>query len=181
MRHTVKQALVYWEEFHPFHERINKKLIEEAERELLWTRDIRNADGGLTNVRALQTYPRQTNTKHVKIIEKWVCELIPLHLRVGLRPFVVDHSWMANYSKGDHTNYHDHGGWYSYVYYVKTPKGSSPLIFTYSGKRIKAEAGKVVIFPGNLYHHVPKNKCEGRITLAGNVTFDEKFREGKVK
>ena len=60
---------------------------------------------------------------------------------------------------------------FSFVYFVKTPKGSSPLIFTNSGKRIKAEEGKIVIFPGRLLHHVPKNKCEGRMTLAGNGFF----------
>ena len=34
---------------------------------------------------------------------------------------------------------------------------------------MKAEEGKVVIFPGNVFHHVPKNNCDGRIVLAGNI------------
>ena len=62
-----------------------------------------------------------------------------------------------------------HPSAYSFVYFLRCPKGSSPLIFTTSGKRIKAEEGKVVIFPGNLKHHVPKNKCYDRIVLAGNI------------
>ena len=64
---------------------------------------------------------------------------------------------------------HAHPSPFSFVYFVRCPKGSSPLIFTTSGKKIKAEEGKVVIFPGNLLHHVPENKCDGRITLAGNI------------
>ena len=59
-----------------------------------------------------------------------------------------------------------------FVYFVNAPKGASPLVFTTSGKKIKAEAGKVVIFPGTMYHHVPKNKCKNRVILAGNMVFD---------
>ena len=44
-----------------------------------------------------------------------------------------------------------------FVYFIQCPRGSSPLVFSTSGKRVKAEEGKVVIFPGNIYHHVPKN------------------------
>ena len=78
-------------------------------------------------------------------------------------------SWLANYGRGDWTARHDHGSWYSYVYFVRTPRGSSPLIFTTSGKRIKAQEGKVVIFPGNIMHHVPPNRGVERMTLAGNI------------
>ena len=44
-----------------------------------------------------------------------------------------------------------------------------PLVLTTSGKKIKAQEGKVIIFPSNVRHHVPKNRCDGRITLAGNI------------
>ena len=60
---------------------------------------------------------------------------------------------------------------FSFVYFIKCPKGSAPLVFTTSGKRIKAEEGKVLIFPGNMKHHVPKNKGEGRMVLAGNIGY----------
>ena len=51
----------------------------------------------------------------------------------------------------------------SFVYFVKCPKGSSPLVFTTSGKKVKAEEGKIALFPANILHHVPKNRCEGRV------------------
>ena len=77
---------------------------------------------------------------------------------------------MAWYRDNEFTiKHHHYPADYAFVYFVKCPKGSSPLIFTTSGKRIKAEEGKVVIFPGNLVHHVPKNKCYDRIVLAGNI------------
>ena len=58
---------------------------------------------------------------------------------------------------------------HSFVYFVRCPKGSSPLVFTTSKKRVKAEEGKIVVFPGHVLHHVPKNNCEGRVVLAGNI------------
>ena len=78
------------------------------------------------------------------------------------------------YDKGDYTQTHHHSFvLYAFVYFIKTPKGSSPLVFTKSGKKIKAEEGKVVIFPGVLRHHVPKNRCDDRIIVAGNVVFTQ--------
>ena len=85
----------------------------------------------------------------------------------------VDHFWLANYSKGDFTIPHHHKpAMFSFVYFVRCPKGSSPLVLTTSGKRVKSDEGKVVIFPAGVWHHVPQNKCEGRMTLAGNIYYN---------
>ena len=43
------------------------------------------------------------------------------------------------------------------------------MVFTTSGKRVKAEEGKVIIFPGNVLHHVPKTRSDGRVIMAGNI------------
>lgn len=79
--------------------------------------------------------------------------------------------WFAQYDEGDSCKDHHHIPFtsFSFVYFVNSPKGASPLIFTTSGRKIKSEEGKVVIFPMNLMHHVPKNKCKERITLVGNA------------
>ena len=58
---------------------------------------------------------------------------------------------------------------FAFNYFIKTPKESSPLIFTTSGETINAEEGKLVIFPASLIHEVPKNKCDDRIVLSGNI------------
>ena len=80
--------------------------------------------------------------------------------------------WYARYDKNNHTLEHDHNlSWLSFVYFVKCPRGSSPLVFTTSGKKVKAEEGKIALFPANILHHVPKNKGEGRLVLAGNLFF----------
>ena len=79
--------------------------------------------------------------------------------------------WFAKYNKGDYAKNHSHEPYalFSWVYFINCSKGSSPLVFTTSGKKIKAEEGKCIIFPSHLRHHVPKNRCENRLTLVGNV------------
>ena len=71
---------------------------------------------------------------------------------------------------GESTRVHEHlPNVWSFAYFVNCPRGSSPLVFTNSGKKIKAEDGKIVIFPTSVRHHVPKNKCEDRVVLSGNI------------
>jgi len=83
--------------------------------------------------------------------------------------------WGAVYNHGDYTVTHNHNlNHLSFVYFVNTPRGSSPLVFTTSNKKIKAEEGKVVIFNSNLWHHVPKNRCNNRIIIAGNYGIDQR-------
>jgi hypothetical protein len=158
----IKENLKVLVEYHPFHESIKKKILEDN------FNFIRNAivDGYASNLRAERTvgeyYP-----KSVDLIKEWVINII--RNDYGGFDYNID-AWVAKYSEGDYAIEHDHIPYaFSYVYFVNTPKGSSPLVFSTSGKRIKAEEGKVIIFPGSLRHYVPKNRCEGRVTIAGNV------------
>ena len=84
----------------------------------------------------------------------------------------IVHTWFANYNEGDHTDSHTHYPLqYSFVYFVHSPPGSSPLVFTHSNLSIDPTPGTMVIFPGNLKHHVDTNKSTGRLVLAGNFLF----------
>jgi hypothetical protein len=154
----------------PHYKSLNENLLKESE-ELQWLveGEHRNSGGGSSNVKALRT-PNNISSPHIKRVENLIEELVSLYLEGGFRGFKVSESWMNNYKKGDFACSHTHTGFgYSYVYFIKTPEGSSPLVFTSSGKKIKAEEGRIVIFPCDLYHDVPKNKCDGRITMAGNI------------
>ena len=175
----VTEHLEFITETLPDYKSLNDNLLKESEQ-FMWlgAGRHRNADGSRTNVNALRT-PNNICSPHLEIVERLVEELVSLYFAEAdpqgtndlVGGFRVVESWMNNYSKGDFTIPHDHlGCWYSYLYFVKTPKGSSPLVFTSSGKKIKAEEGKLVIFPCNVLHHVPKNKCEGRVAIAGNIS-----------
>lgn len=128
---------------------------------------------------ALMTSYASLNVKEFKLISDYVIHFLSSdrftlhnpHL-TGLDgyPLRMHNLWGQLYNKGHFQNSHHHLPYdWSFVYYVNTPKGSSPLVFTQSRKKIKAEAGKLLIFPGHLTHHVPENKCEGRTVVAGNL------------
>tara|TARA_B100001250_G_scaffold171142_1_gene147406 strand:+ start:179 stop:730 length:552 start_codon:yes stop_codon:yes gene_type:complete len=157
-------------ENHPFYDSLNKKIISET-KGIFYKKGKINRDGGISNVRALKSDPYRISSPSIELVYQWILNLLRNpQFHGGKLKWVVDNSWLACYREGEFAVSHAHYPTaYSFVYFVRCPKGSSPLIFTTSGKRIKAENGKVVIFPGNLLHHVPKNKCDGRIVLAGNI------------
>ena len=156
------------EKSYPFANSIKDKILDQINN-FSFIRDMYNIDGGSSNVKAPQTSAIQdaTNISSVKLLLKWILDLLPNHSNDNFR---VENFWVVHYSREDFTVSHCHyPAQWSWVYFVNSPKGSSPLVFTTSGKRIKAEEGKVVIFSGDILHHVPKNKCNDRIVLAGNI------------
>ena len=158
----IRENLKVLVEYHPFHESIKKKILADN------LNFIHNpiVDGYESNIRAERTVG-YFYSEGVDLIKEWILTIIRQNYP-GF-DYNID-GWVAKYSQGDYAIEHNHiPHSFSYVYFVNTPKGSSPLVFSTSGKRIKAEEGKAIIFPGSLHHHVPKNRCEGRVTIAGNV------------
>ncbi len=161
----VREQMEVIIDHYPYHESINQKLLEEL-KFLHFTTEIYNGDGGKTAVKADQT-SNDVVTPTISLIKEWIVNLMMVNRNFNSR---IDDCWAARYDKGDYTVSHNHYTCiFAFVYFIKCPRGSSPLVFTTSRKKIKAEEGKVVIFPGYLYHQVPKNQCDGRIVLAGNL------------
>ena len=161
----IKEELGVVIKHHPYYEIINKKIVEEFNT-LYYTREMYNSDGGKTNVKALQT-DNNIKTPTLSLIEQWVIDEMRIYDQLS---YEIKECWAVKYNKDDYTISHHHKcATYAFVYFVKTPHGSSPLVFTTSGKKIKAEEGKLIIFPGFLRHKVPKNRCDGRMTIAGNL------------
>ena len=152
-------------EKHPYFKSLNKKLLEECE-------GADYSESYKTNVKAKHSGWKQESPT-IDVITSWITHI--LHTKyswICTRNIELWYPevWFAEYSKNEYTVSHDHVPFaWSFVYFIQCPKGSAPLIFTSSGKRIKAEEGKVVIFPGNVNHYVPNNKCNGRIVMAGNI------------
>ena len=74
------------------------------------------------------------------------------------------------YDIGHHQDWHDHmPGHYSFVLFTNTPKGSSKLCF--EDFSVEPERGKIVVIPGDMYHHVPENKGEFRSVVVGNLQY----------
>lgn len=163
----LKECLDVIIDTHPFAQSINEKLLKE----------LQNVDYDMsykTNLSAKMTNYHTTTDTTVKVTD-WIKNILQPHflnLHSKPRKLIVKSTWFAKYDKGDFAFQHKHYrdvDCYSFVYFIKTPRGSSPLVFSTSGKRVKAEEGKVVIFPAVMQHHVPKNRCHDRIVLCGNI------------
>ena len=172
MKIKVKENLPVIVERHPYYESINKKLMEQVN-----SLSFRKTDHyDVTNIRGSTYTLGNTENPTIKLIKDWIKELIAINIyRHPTFPLSNFEFWFArlNEEKGQLTWDHDHllNSTLSAVYFVNTPKGSSPLVLTTTGRKIKAEEGKLVIFPASLRHGVPQNNCKNRITLACNIQF----------
>ena len=166
---NVKESHELIIEMHPYADSLNKKLIREADKVAL--KGYKNPY--FTNLGGTKLPLSEDNDAPSKLVHSWVTELIKIKFHYKKNQDPIDYEvtgWFANYDRGEYANSHHHLPFsiFSFVYFIKCPKGSSPLIFSTTGKRLKAEEGKIVIFPSSMMHHVPSNKCEDRRVLAGN-------------
>ena len=125
---------------------------------------------------ALMSNPYDFTVKEFDIIVEYVKEVLG-SLKDAPHPYKSNplklvEVWGQYYKEGAYqiSHYHVHSDW-AFVYYINTPEGASPLVFDKSEKEGYSTAGEVVIFPGWLIHHVPKNKGEGRSVLSGNLSY----------
>ena len=148
---------------YPFAGRLNSRLLSDAEGIDYPLSFKTNVKGKMSNW--------SMESDNLDTLKGWITSLVKAkHNFKGLATLRFVDTWYARYDKNDHTLEHDHNlSWLSFVYFVKCPRGSSPLIFTTSRKKVKAEEGKVVIFPSWIRHSVPKNRCEDRVVVAGNI------------
>ena len=118
-----------------------------------------------------------------------LCEIVISYAdKMGSTPIKcrISDCWGILYKKKDFVVTHAH--WpniWSWGYYIKTPKGSSPLVFPeglliddegtvetiFAGSYyVFPEKGDLVIFPSWAKHEVPPSVCEeDRIMVAGNI------------
>lgn len=115
-------------------------------------------------------------SKEFKLIVEYVRSLIldipdyrPIFTSTYRPKLELINWWGMFYNEGCHQPSHQHSpAHWSFVYYVNTPKGSSPLLFDYSKKKVFPKAGDVVLFPAFLFHSVVPNKCKNRSVVVGN-------------
>ena len=155
-------------DYNPYADSLKKKLIEESV-----------TSGGENNQHYTNIVGKKLNVDEIsksassRVVKEWVENLIrhKYHFSDIQKVSYDATMWFSYYNKDDYCKIHNHLPFclFSFVYFVQCPRGSSPLVFETSGKRIKAEEGKVVIFPSIMKHGVPKNRCDGRLALVGNM------------
>ena len=88
--------------------------------------------------------------------------------------FEKNEFWFNIASKNQSTRMHNHinNAVISGVFYLKVPKDGANIIFNIENKKsleIESTTNKLILFPSELDHCVPKNKSEeDRISLAFN-------------
>ena len=160
---------------HPHYQSLNEKLMDDLSKLNFYSPE---QCINFTNIKGSQFNFSGENLslkpKGVTLIENWVEQIVRDKVRSTFN-FKFG-TWAARLDKGQETLEHNHLHMCSlaFVYFVNSPKGASPLVFPTSGKKIKPEPGKLVLFPPSLRHKVPTNKCDNRVTIASNVYTIEK-------
>jgi len=146
---------------HPMGEQLRQLLLHES-------KTIDYNMSYKTNVQASMT-DWEVETKGIKMIDEWITQdILGVYEKYKM---ILSNVWFAKYSKEEYTRSHAHlPAVFSFVYFIQSPVGSSPLVFTHSKTEIEPKEGLLVLFPSVLYHHVPPNKCDDRIVLAGNIS-----------
>ena len=158
---------------HPDYQSINEELMSDLSKLTFYShKDILNH----TNIKGDQIGFIDSKPRGVYFLENWVYQIIESKLRDATNPIHYKfNTWAARLDRGQETVEHGHlyFATFAFVYFVNAPEGASPLVFPTSGVKIKAEPGKLVLFPGPLRHKVPVNDCDNRVTIASNVTLIE--------
>ena len=161
---------------YPFHNNLKEELVPILEN---YEDNQDEKSRQYTNVKATMTEWNVTTPqieKLKKYVENEIYKFFPESVfghkndKLGWKDF-----WGNVYRKGDHTLSHQHRpSICSFVYFLKTKWYDSPLVFTDFGERVRPKEGRYVVFPGHIWHHVPKHRYdETRITLSGNLFYNE--------
>ncbi len=132
----------------------------------------------------------KTGSKELKILSDWIYEILPQIVflvaqghsdsdynpkLLGFNPteFVISESWGVHYDKGEGVLFHNHFPYnLSYVYYVRTPEGSSNLIL--DNEEMFLKEGQIIFFLAHEFHCVEPCDVGGRCCIAGNILYSPK-------
>ena len=153
----ISEKLKVEDYFYPFSQKINPILYDIVSNLPCESRDDRNVQSQKM-VRWIKNDKMYAENKQLFLLENWISQLINKDFK-HKNLLVCDEMWGVLYEYDVEIVDHSHrDSLYSCSYYVSAPPGSSPLIFTTSNHKIKAQEGKLIIFDGRLQHHIPKSK-----------------------
>ena len=88
----------------------------------------------------------------------------------SIQSFNIIECWGAHYNSEESVIEHNHFPFtLSFVYYVRTPEGNSPIIIEDEPHNIKE--GQCIFFLSSQYHSVGQNRCDGRCSIVGNILY----------
>jgi len=84
--------------------------------------------------------------------------------------FEIQACWGIHYSGKESLSAHNHfPAVLSFIYYVRTPKGSAPIMFEYESHQV--EEGQCIFYLASQYHSVDQSEGAGRCAVVGNIIY----------
>ena len=124
----------------------------------------------------------EQNIEEIDILISWIKDILPevsknFATRTGetevgynVNLFEISECWGVHYNKGESLIEHNHFPYtLSFVYYVRTPKGTASIIIENETQEIKE--GQCIFFLATQYHSVGLNNCDDRCAIVGNILY----------
>ena len=154
---------------YPYHKQLKKELYES----LLQYKDKQNHE---TNVKATMT-EWNLISPGIQKLKDYIIEslenLPPDHDWGHFGNFEFKTFWANIYRHGEYTVSHCHVPEdLTVVYFLTSAAGDAPLLLDDSKTQIHSQEGLFALFPGYIYHSVPKHMSQvhERITLSGDIS-----------
>jgi hypothetical protein len=123
------------------------------------------------------------NIEEIDILISWIKKILPEISKnfatkdteetifgYNLHRFEIAECWAIHYNRSESVIEHCHFPYaLSFVYYVRTPEGSAPIIIENEAHEIKE--GQCIFFLASQYHSVYPKNCDGRCAIVGNILY----------
>lgn len=126
-----------------------------------------------TNVRAQMTEWRMQYEPGFSDLNNIILNMLKMitrtHFNIDIN-YICSDMWGMKYVSNNMAITHDHfPATWSISYYLNPPKDCPGLTFTEYKKEVNVEDGLLIIFPGNIKHHVESKKFKGaRYVVSAN-------------
>ena len=126
------------------------------------------------------------NFKEIDELTSWIKYILPdvskkfaakteedeFGFNFDVNSFEIASCWGIHFSGRESLIEHNHFPYsLSFVYYVRTPVGSAPIII--EGEPHNVKEGQCIFFLASQYHSVDPNGCNGRCAIVGNILYKE--------
>ena len=127
------------------------------------------------------------NFKEIDELTSWIKYILPdvskkfaakteedeFGFNFDVNSFEIASCWGIHFSGRESLIEHNHFPYaLSFVYYVRTPVGTAPIIIEDEPHNVKE--GQCIFFLASQYHSVDPNGCNGRCAIVGNILYKEK-------
>lgn len=176
MQHIVelKQKVEIYEFKYPYFEKLN----DELEKDIRISGDVQNKN---TSCRCYMTSFNMRTPSFKKLMD-YIIACLNDHgnfNELWRGSWEVGNVWGLIYKENEYALTHHHfPATYSFVYYVRCPEGSAPIIFNQF--EFYPKEGDILIFPSLVEHRVSQHKInKERIIVSGNLYISTEYVKNK--